>query len=245
MRRLIILLGSDTTSTALVSFFGYLVRHPEVYKELQQEVDDAFDTGLLSWPVQYNAAVNLPVLQACIKETLRLHPPISMSLPRTVAENQGLILRQGISKPEIVIPQGCQVSVAPYVLHRSPAVFGEDSRSYKPERWLNLDEEKRKAMERNNLTFGGGSRQCIGKNISLMEINKVLPTLLRCFTFSLPLDGPLKNGRDSDGNVGSNVPWKCQSTWFLEVQVCLLPLYLILISFHIRHSLYLSRDVMI
>ena len=82
------------------------------------------------------------------------------------------------------MPAGVQVSVAPYVLHRSKAAYGDDARSYNPRRWLDVDEQKRKDLERNNLAFGGGNRQCIGKNISLMEINKILPTVLRIFTLS-------------------------------------------------------------
>lgn len=201
-----------------------------MYKALQAEIDEAFDTGALSWPVQYNHAVKLELLQACIKETLRLHPPISMSLPRCVADRDGLVLHQGVEEYSskgsgggIVIPKGCQVSVAPYVLHRSKAAFGGDARSYNPYRWIDLDERKRKDLERHNLTFGGGSRSCIGKNISLMEINKVLPTLLRAFDFCLPAAhqyGPTFEGRDADGRIGRDVPWRCQSTWFLEVQVC-------------------------
>lgn len=221
--------GSDTTATALTAFMGYVVRHPDVYAALRREIDGAFDSGALTWPVKYAQAVQLELLQACIKETLRLNPPISMSLPRYVADKQGSMLHIGHASKEldarssIVVPVGCQVSVSPYVLHRNTSVYGHDARQFNPYRWLNLDEVQRREMEKNNLAFGGGARQCIGKNISLMEINKALPSLLRTFDIRFPDFEPTWQGRDSDGRSGHQVPWKCQSTWFHEITVRLFP----------------------
>ncbi|MCO5555719.1 hypothetical protein L7F22_009264 [Adiantum nelumboides] len=210
--------GSDTSATALTTMIGYLVRNPKVLKALQQEIDEAFDVGALTWPIQYAQAVKLELLQACIKETLRLHPPISMSLPREVCAKEGLIV-QGQKGNQFIVPFGCQVSVAPFVLHRNKDEFGESAREYDPYRWLNLNEEKRKSMEKSILTFGGGARQCIGKNISLMEINKALPSLIRTFNFTLPNHRSSDwQGTDSDGKKGERIPWRCRSTWFLEVQ---------------------------
>lgn len=210
--------GSDTSATALTTMIGYLVRNPEVHEALQKEIDEAFDVGALTWPIQYAQAVKLELLQACIKETLRLHPPISMSLPREVCARDGLVV-QGQAGKQYIVPYGCQLSVAPFVLHRNKEEFGENAREYDPYRWLNLTEDKRKTMEKSILTFGGGARQCIGKNISLMEINKALPSLIRTFFFRLP--GRRSSdwqGRDSDGVKGEQIPWRCRSTWFLEVQ---------------------------
>ena len=120
---------------------------------------------------------------------------------------------------QIFIPRNCQVSVAPFVLHRNPLEFGENAREFDPSRWLNKTEEERKEMERKLFMFGGGARQCIGKNISLMEINKTLPTLLRLFEFSIPTSNVADwTGTDSDGKVGNGIPWKCRSNWFLEVE---------------------------
>lgn len=210
--------GSDTSATALTTMIGYLVRYPKVYKALQKEIDDAFDVGILTWPIQYAQAVKLELLQACIKETLRIHPPISMSLPRQICTREGLII-QGEAGKQVIVPYGYQVSVSPFVLHRNKDEFGENAREFDPYRWINLSEEKRKSMEKSILTFGGGARQCIGKNISLMEINKALPSLIRAFDFTLPdFRSPNWHGKDSNGIEGVQIPWKCRSTWFLEVE---------------------------
>jgi cytochrome P450 len=55
---------------------------------------------------------------------------------------------------------------------------------FRPERWLE-DEAQLSVMERYFLPFGHGSRTCIGKNISLMEISKLIPQLVRMFDFEI------------------------------------------------------------
>jgi cytochrome P450 len=144
-----------------------------------------------------------------------LHPPISMSLPRIVPKDGTMIDNHFLAA-------GTEVSVSPYIFHRTNQAYGQDARTYNPNRWLNVSDDQRRQLEKHNLTFGGGSRQCIGKNISLMELSKVLPTLLRTFTFSLP-SSPRNGGnhlrRDCDGSWSSNSPWNCDSTWFLDAKV--------------------------
>ncbi len=78
-------------------------------------------------------------------------------------------------------------------LHHSPLLFGPDENAFRPERWILTrdggDEPspgKIKDMERNNeLTFGYGKYQCLGKSVAMIELNKVLVELLRRFEFSL------------------------------------------------------------
>jgi cytochrome P450 len=76
------------------------------------------------------------------------------------------------------IPEGSQVGMNAWVVHLN-SVFGPDPKSSKPERWLKGEHENEEAykgriaaMRRADLTFGHGSRTCIGKNISYMEIYK-------------------------------------------------------------------------
>jgi cytochrome P450 len=58
---------------------------------------------------------------------------------------------------------------------RSQALFGTDVDVFRPERFLALDEQKRRDMERDvGFAFGYGQWGCAGKSIALMEINKVI-----------------------------------------------------------------------
>ncbi|CAO1620198.1 unnamed protein product [Sympodiomycopsis kandeliae] len=210
----VIAAGSDTTAVSLSSIMRYLVGHPEAYQKLQQEVDEAFETVKLSEPCEYNSAVKLSYMQACIKETLRLHPPISMSLPRKVPPGGDIIDGH-------FYPGGTIVGVSPYILHRDTSIWGPDAAEFRPERWLDIDEEQRKHLERNFFSFGGGARQCIGKNISLMEITKTLPRLLWHFEFSAAPRQPSLHtlpGRSSTGQFSEREPWHISSSWFLNAE---------------------------
>ncbi|KAF4539441.1 Cytochrome p450 pisatin [Lasiodiplodia theobromae] len=68
--------------------------------------------------------------------------------------------------------------------HALAKVFGQDAHKFRPERWL-VSKEAQQALDRYWLPFGHGSRTCIGKNIALMEISKVIPHLVRHFDLSL------------------------------------------------------------
>lgn len=69
--------------------------------------------------------------------------------------------------------------------HRNKAVFGDDVDRFRPERWLEVSKEKLQVMEHYMMPFGMGSRTCIGKNISMLEISKLIPQLVRSFEFQL------------------------------------------------------------
>lgn len=209
--------GSDTTATSLTIFFGYLLDNPQCYAKLRQEINDAVDSGQLSSPVKYAKGAQLEYLQACIKEALRLSPPISMDLPRYVPSGGAIIGRN--PQP---IPAGTTVGISPYVLHRNKGAFGSDAEIYRPERWLEGGEEGRKAMERYNMTFGGGSRACVGKNISLMELSKIIPEILLRYDIKKPAVVPAaqNHGLATGGGKRAESPsFQGRSCWFLEAHV--------------------------
>jgi cytochrome P450 len=59
-------------------------------------------------------------------------------------------------------------------MHRNIDIFGADADIFRPERWLEAQGEQLQMMERNNeLIFGYGRFQCLGKNVAFMELNKV------------------------------------------------------------------------
>ena len=77
------------------------------------------------------------------------------------------------------------VGVNSWVAHHNQAIFGDDAHKFRPERWLDTPTEQLQAMERYLMPFGMGSRTCIGKNISLLEMSKLVPELVRYFDFDL------------------------------------------------------------
>ena len=152
--------GADTTSIAMTSVLYYLMRNPITYQKLQAEIDAAFYDSRLSTPVTYNAAINLPYLKACINESMRLHPGVALAMPREVPAN-------GATISGFYFPAGYRVGINPAVVQYNKDIFGPDAEEFNPDRWLQGDET---LMERAMIPFGGGSRTCIGKHVSILCI---------------------------------------------------------------------------
>ncbi|KAF8335698.1 cytochrome P450, partial [Cantharellus anzutake] len=176
--------GPDSTAAALSVFFHNILTSPRVYDQLQAEIDTAVEDGL-QFPVTYAQASKLEYLQACVKESLRVLPITGMILDRVVPEaSDGLIVKIGKSSYDspsermVRLPEGINVGACPFVFQRSKSIFGEDAEVFRPERWLEASPEELTALERWIITWGLGSRTCLGKGIAEMAISKVLPTLL-------------------------------------------------------------------
>lgn len=170
--------GSETTAISLAAVFYYLLKNPPCYRKLMKELEDAMlkgdlenrPTGVVTW----TESQGLPYLDACIKEAFRLHPAAGLPLERIVPPEGAEILGDRIAGGTIV---GCSA----WVIHRRPEIFGEDVDAYRPERWIHAAKDVRREMEGCMFQFGMGARTCIGKNISLLEIYKLVPSFLRRF----------------------------------------------------------------
>ena len=180
--------GSETTAISLSSVFYFLLKNPSSLARLLAELDDAgregrfsdYETGLVTW----HESQTLPYLDACVKEAFRLHPAPGLPMERIVPEGGLEIAGHKVAGGTIV---GCNA----WVIHRNEEIFGEDVEAYRPERWLpeegkdkSAEEQRIKMMNGTMLQFGMGSRTCIGKNISLLEIYKLVPSMLRRFAVS-------------------------------------------------------------
>ncbi|KAI1559582.1 CypX, Cytochrome P450, partial [Pyrenophora tritici-repentis] len=173
--------GSDTTAISLTATIAYLSMHPDVLAKLREELDDAVNRGAASDPITFKESQKLPYLRAVIQETLRMHPAVGAPLTRIIGIG-------GANLAGRYFPAGTEVGVNPWVIHNNKEIFGPDASKFRPERWLVQDAEKRAVMDRNFLTFGAGSRTCIGKNISLLEMYKVIPQIVKKFDFQVVAD---------------------------------------------------------
>ncbi|KAJ7176869.1 cytochrome P450 oxidoreductase [Mycena filopes] len=203
--------GSDTTAITMRALIRFVVGDAEIYRTVQAEVDDAVKNGSITFPMSYEDAGRLPYFQACLKETLRLHPPVPWTLSRVVD-------RGGASIAGHFFAEGTEISMSPFVVHRRPEAYGSDAEVFRPERWLEADSEQRKVMEHNNLAFGSGPRVCIGKTIGMMEVSKILPFIFYKyrigFTPRSETSPHLRRvGRGVDGRVSAAEPYFVTSQW--------------------------------
>ncbi|KAI1751557.1 cytochrome P450 [Xylaria castorea] len=172
--------GSDSTASTMQSFFWLTLTAPRVYATLKAEIDAAVADGTIppTGNVEWIQSQNLPYFQACLKEAMRLRPAVGLNISRYAPAPDGVEI-DGRH-----YPAGTRLAVNGWVLHRDKAIFGSDADFFRPERWLE-DEENARVMERYMCQFGGGAHVCIGRNLALLEINKVCPRLLRDFDFQL------------------------------------------------------------
>ena len=176
--------GADTTAITLTMILYFLLKNPEVWKCLQDEIPIQ---SLNSGPgiCSYSDSESKPYLRAVVYESTRLHPAVAMPLERYVPEG-GLILPNGQ-----YIPQGCIIGINPHTIGRNPLVY-DDPEEFRPERWLpgpheSEDDYQKQLllMKNSDLTFGAGSRMCIGKNLALLQVYKIVATLVSCYNISL------------------------------------------------------------
>ena len=136
--------------------FYFLMKNPAIYRQVQNELDQAEAAGELSNPVKYAEAIKLPLLCASIKEAMRLHPSVGLTMPRLAPVG-------GLHVAGSYIPEGYRVGMNAAVVQRDAGVFGNDPDAFRPSRWLEGDS---KNMDKYMLHFGAGTRTCIGKNVS-------------------------------------------------------------------------------
>ena len=179
--------GSDTIASTLRAIFYYLLTNPDTLQELHGELREAHENGKLTTPTPiWSETLQLHYLGAVIKEGLRLNPALSLSLERVVPPD-GVTLASS-NKSSTHLPSGTTVGINPWVQHRSPAIYGHDAEQWNPTRWLSEQEKETKFMEHNLLTFGAGKRSCLGKNIAMLELHKVVPALI--VAFDLTIENP-------------------------------------------------------
>ncbi|KZT51464.1 cytochrome P450 [Calocera cornea HHB12733] len=180
----VIAAGADTTASTLSALLYYICKDRRVYQTLQKEIDEASLDLEANQPFSASMTEKLPYLAACIQEALRMHSGVGFPLPRVVPESGAIISGE-------VFPEGVVVGMNAWQVHRNRDVFGIDADIYRPERWMVTDKtdqkevERVRNIERHQFAFGAGTRTCIGKHISLMEIRIAIPELLRRFEFTL------------------------------------------------------------
>ncbi|EGW13999.1 Cytochrome P450 11B1, mitochondrial [Cricetulus griseus] len=152
----------DTTSVPLVMTCFELARNPDVQQALRQE-SLAAEARIAANPQR--ALTDLPLLQAAIKETLRLYP-VAAFLERIICSD--LVLQN------YHVPAGTVLHMSVYSMGRNPAVFPRPER-YTPQRWL----ERKRSFQ--HLAFGFGLRQCLGKRLAQVEMLLLLHHVLKSF----------------------------------------------------------------
>ncbi|KAJ7753349.1 cytochrome P450 [Mycena maculata] len=185
--------ATDTTSGAISRLLHLLAQHPEVQNKLVEEIT-AHDEE-----PDYDTLASLPYMDAVIRETLRVFPPIPMVFRQTTQDASIPLLHpiqgaDGSPLSSVHVPKGTDIFIGILGANHHRATWGEDASEWKPERWLSPLPESVTAnrsisgVYSHMMTFLAGTRACIGFSFSQMEMKVVLFCLLRSLQFSLPTD---------------------------------------------------------
>nr|QNN89155.1 cytochrome P450 [Achyranthes bidentata] len=165
--------GTDTTYTLLEWAMTELLTHPEVMKQLQDEVRDISKPKL---KVYEDDLKNMKYLKAVMKETLRLHPPLPLLLFRESSRDVKIKGYEIAGKTQVIINA--------WAIQRD-STYWEEAEEFKPERFLNSSIDF-KGQDFEFIPFGAGRRGCPGMSFGVIDAELMLATLVYEFNWKLP-----------------------------------------------------------
>ncbi|KAF2856837.1 cytochrome P450, partial [Plenodomus tracheiphilus IPT5] len=161
--------GSDTTSSTITNVIDFVSRDAKLQQKLQKELDEAFPgEQFVDWVASDKIVQSLPLLNATLREVMRVRPTSATGLERVVPIGGKTIAGE-------YFPAGTIVSVPTCGLMSDERVF-KNPTEFRPERWLEADS---KDLVEYFLPFSTGPRACIGRNFAWMEVLKALAVLFK------------------------------------------------------------------
>lgn len=158
---------SSISSTWTAMFLAHNSRcMSEVMKEQQKLMgDDA------SAPLDFDKVGEMEYLQNCVKESLRMHPPLIMLMRMAMKD-----VKTTLNGKTYTIPKGDIVITSPAVASRLDSVF-KNPNEFEPERFGAERNEQKTPFA--YLGFGGGMHQCMGQQFGLLQVKTIVSVLLR------------------------------------------------------------------
>uniref|UniRef100_A0A0D3C6F1 Uncharacterized protein n=1 Tax=Brassica oleracea var. oleracea TaxID=109376 RepID=A0A0D3C6F1_BRAOL len=165
--------GTDTSSSTLEWAMAELLANPITMAKAQAEIERMIGQDGL---VQEPNISEFPYLQAVLKETLRLHPPVPLLLPRKAETDVEIF--------GYIVPKNAQVLVNVWAIRRDPDVW-ENPAQFEPERFLGKETDV-KGKDYELTPFGAGRRICPGLPLAVKMVSLMLVSLLYSFNWKLP-----------------------------------------------------------
>ena len=188
----LMLAGHETTATAMAWAMYWIHHLPEVKNKLLTEIASLGDNP------DPMAIAKLPYLDAVCQETLRIYPVAMLTFPRVALQPQELFGYK-VESGEVLV--GCI-----YLTHHREDIYTEPEK-FKPERFLEHqclgehslapvgDAGSHRFSPYELLTFGGGSRRCIGEALAQFELKIAIATVLSHYNLVLASNTPEKPAR--------------------------------------------------
>ncbi|KAA8521980.1 hypothetical protein F0562_012706 [Nyssa sinensis] len=164
--------GTDTSTSTIEWAMAELIKNSESMEKVREELT----REIKQESPKESHLPQLPYLQACVKETLRLHPPAPFLLPHCSLDSCKVM--------NYTIPKTAQVLVNVWAIGRDPVIW-EEPLKFKPERFLNSTLDF-KGNDFEFIPFSAGRRICPGLPMATKQVPLALASLIHHFEWTLP-----------------------------------------------------------
>ncbi|XP_077245708.1 geraniol 8-hydroxylase-like [Tasmannia lanceolata] len=180
--------GSETSSNTLEFAMAELLRNPHTMAKAKSEL---LQTITLEQQVEESDIARLPYLQAVVKETLRLHPPVPLMIPHKAESDVEIC--------GFTIPKNTQVLVNAWAIGRDADIWPNPN-DFIPDRFLDSQVDFR-GQDFELIPFGSGRRICPGLPLAYRMVHLMLASILHSFSWKLP-DGMTPEDMDMQHKFG-------------------------------------------
>jgi cytochrome P450 len=154
--------GYDTCRTALIWTLVLLAQHPRVARKLADELEGT--------PPSLDRVRDLPLLDAVVKESMRLLPPVPMQIR---------IAQHATALGDYPVPMHTRAVLSAFVTNRLPDLYPDPDR-FQPERWATINPSGFEYA-----IFSGGPRICPGQWFGLSVLKIALAAILTRYRVAL------------------------------------------------------------
>ncbi|XP_002931492.1 cytochrome P450 4B1 [Xenopus tropicalis] len=172
--------GHDTTASGISWILYCMAKYPEHQQKCREEIRDVLGE---KESFEWEDLNKIPYTTMCIKESLRLYPPV----PAVSRElNKPITFSDGRS-----LPAGSVIFINIFCIHRNPTVW-KDPEVFDPLRFSSENSSKRHSHA--FVPFAAGPRNCIGQNFAMNELKVAVALTLNRYELSPDLSkAPLKS----------------------------------------------------
>ncbi|XP_058454993.1 cytochrome P450 4C1-like [Malaya genurostris] len=158
--------GHDTTTSGIAFVVYQLALNQPIQERIYDEIVSILGKNSKSYVLTYQDLQEFRYLEAVIKESMRLFPPVPFI---------GRKLMDDLEMNGTTIKAGQDFLIPIYVVHRNPKVYPDPER-FDPDRFSETAESKRGPYD--YIPFSAGSRNCIGQRYALLEMKTTLIKLI-------------------------------------------------------------------
>lgn len=173
-----LLAGRDTTSAALTWFFWLLHSNIHVEEEIVREINRNREkqNSKTEHSSVFEEVKDMVYTHAALNESMRLYPPVPADTKEAAKDD---VLPDGTA-----VKKGTRVTYHPYAMGRMEKLWGPEWSRFRPERWLEVEDQKWKFVPKDPYTypvFQAGPRICLGKEMAYLQMKRVVAGILEKF----------------------------------------------------------------